>query len=91
MDRHRNTNLNLFLVASLALSAIVSLVLTGCSLQGTTTPTITAASPVATDQSTAQAKATLSPAAAATISVSRATRLLILHTNDVSGYVDPCG
>ena len=91
MDRHRSTNLNLFLIATLALSAIVSLLPTGCSPQETATLTKNAASPVATDQATAQAKATDSLTAAATISVSRATSLLILHTNDVAGYVDPCG
>lgn len=98
MNRHHNIRLSGFLVATLAISTILALSLTGCTPQATTIttiPTITAASPVATIQATAQAtaqeKATLAPTLAATLSVSRAASLLILHTNDVSGYVDPCG
>lgn len=87
MDRHRNTNLKLFLTATLALSAIIGLALTGCSPQETATLTQKAASPIAADQ----AKPSVSPTAATTTSISRATNLLILHTNDVAGYVDPCG
>lgn len=91
MDRHRNTTLKLFLTATLALSAIIGLALTGCSPLENATLTKTVVSPVTTEQATTLAKTSVSPTTTTTNSLTRTTNLLILHTNDVAGYVDPCG